>query len=263
MDIRLPTQEDIHAAFEQGEEAVVELFAGVGEQVEWLARQLQQQAGVLEELRARLGKNSRNSGKPPSSDGYGKPPVKRTESLRASGQKSNGGQAGHEGCTLKASEHPDVTETHEVEHCGVCGLSLHDVDVAGQEERQVFDIPAIRIEVTAHRAEINICPACGAESRGQFPTEVTAPVQYGHGVKTWAAYFTHQHFIPVERTAQIFEDLVRHRVSEAVVLNAVAELSESVQPTMEVIKEQLRQAEVLNLDESGLRETALAACGFR
>jgi hypothetical protein len=41
------------------------LFAGVGEQVERLSRQLEQQAAVLEELRARLGKNSRNRGSPP------------------------------------------------------------------------------------------------------------------------------------------------------------------------------------------------------
>ena len=45
----------------------------------------------LKDLQARLGKNSSNSTKPPSSDGYTKPEAKRrTESLRESGQKSNG-----------------------------------------------------------------------------------------------------------------------------------------------------------------------------
>lgn len=253
MNLRMPTVEDIHSAFEQGEEAVVALFADVGKQVEALAGELQQQAAALKELEARIGKNSRNSGKPPSSDGYGKPPVKRTDSLRESGTKPNGGQPGHEGRHLKPTDTPDVTETHAVEHCCHCGVSLNGVAASGYEERQVFDIPAMRIEVTAHRAEITLCPACGAENRGEFPAEVSAPVQYGNGVKTWAAYFTHQHFIPVERTAQIFEDLVRHRVSEAVVLTAGAELSERVRPITDVIKEHLRRADVVNLDESGLR----------
>ena len=62
--------------------------------------------------------------------------------------------------------------------------------------------------MTAHRAEIKICPGCGAENRGVLPAGVTGPVQYGNGVKTWAAYFPGEHFVPVERTAQLFEDLL-------------------------------------------------------
>ena len=73
MNIRMPTREEIHAAFEQGEGAVVGLFVGVGKQLEELAGQLEKQAAAVKELQARLAKNSRNSSKPPSSDGYGKP----------------------------------------------------------------------------------------------------------------------------------------------------------------------------------------------
>jgi len=122
MNIRMPTREEIHAAFEQGEGAVVGLFVGVGKQLEELAGQLEKQAAAVKELQARLAKNSRNSSKPPSSDGYGKP--KRTESLRKPGQKPNGGQPGHEGQTLKRSEHPDRIEIHAVEDCRQCAASL-------------------------------------------------------------------------------------------------------------------------------------------
>ena len=251
MNFRMPTTEEIYAAIERGKEAVVELFAEVGRQVEELAGQLEKQAEVLKELQNRLSKNSRNSNKPPSSDGYCKP--KRTESLRKSGQKPNGGQPGHEGHTLEASDKPDRTNVHEVDRCKDCQASLKDVEAAAYEERQVFDIPAIRIEVTAHRAEIKICPKCGSENKGKFPESVTQPVQYGNGVKTWAAYLTNQHFISVERTAEIFEDLLSHRISEATVLKAGEELSEHLSPAVEAVKEQLRAGEVLNLDESGLR----------
>jgi hypothetical protein len=65
-------QKKIRTAFAQGEEAVVELFGGVTEQVEELAAQLEKQSEALKELQILLSKNSRNSGKPPSSDGYGK-----------------------------------------------------------------------------------------------------------------------------------------------------------------------------------------------
>ena len=202
MNFRMPTKEEIYAAIEKGKEAVLELFDEVGRQVEELAVQLEKQAEALKELQDQLSKNSQNSSKPPSSDGYVK--AKRTKSLRKSGKKPNGGQPGHEGNTLKASDNPDHTNVHKVESCEYCQASLKDVKASAYEERQVFDIPAIRIEVTSHQAEIKICPHCGQENKGEFPKGVTQPTQYGKEVKTWAAYFTNQHFISLERTAQIF-----------------------------------------------------------
>nr|MDU9046776.1 IS66 family transposase [Candidatus Electrothrix aestuarii] len=251
MNFSIPDHKAIRKAFAEGEEAVVALFDSVTAQVEELAVQLEKQAGMLKDLQARLSKNSRNSGKPPSSDGYNKP--NRTESLRKSGQKPNGGQPGHKGHTLERSENPDHTETYKPEECAECGMSLEDVVAVGEEERQVYDIPAIRIEVTAHRAEIKICPGCGTENRGEFPENVERGVRYGIGIKTWATYFGNQHHIPLERTVQVIEDLTGHRISEGSLLKASEELSECVRPSNEVTAELLRHAEILNADETGLR----------
>src|SRR5712692_983953 len=253
MNFRTPTDEEIHTAFEQGEVAIRALFHDMAAQMAELARQLATQGEVLQALQARLAKTSRNSSNPPASDGYGK--VKRTASLRQSGQKPNGGQPGHDGHTLMASDHPDQTLTHEVLSCGHCQTSLQGVEMAGYEERQVFDLPAMRIEVTAHRAESKVCPVCGKASKGAFPPSVTHAVQYGPGVQTLASYFTNHHYIPVERTAEIFADLVQHRVSEAMVLQASEQLDRCIEPSTEAVKGMLRAAEVLHVDESGLRVT--------
>ena len=253
MNFRMPTHEEIHTACEQGEAAVLALFHEVATQVAELAQQLAQQGAVLQELQARLAKTSRNSSKPPSSDGYGK--VKRTESLRKAGNKPNGGQPGHDGQTLMASAPPDRTLTHEVPSWAHCQASLQGVEVVGYEERQRFDIPAIRIAVTAHRAQIKVCPACGRTNTGAFPAAVTHAVQYGPMVHTWASYFTNQHHIPVERTTEICADLVQHRVSEATVLKASEQVDRCIAPSTEAVKGMLRDAEVLHVDESGLRVT--------
>ena len=254
MQITLPTRDEIHAAYIQGEEAVVSLFGELSQQVGALAAVVSQQGEVIKELQGRLSKDSRTSSKPPSSDGYKKGNRKpRTESLRPQGQKPNGGQPGHEGHRLDRSEEPDHTETHAVTCCSHCQHSLRAVEVEGYEERQVFDIPAIRIEITAHQAEIKVCPRCGQTSRGAFPFGVTQSTQYGSGVKTWAGYLTHQHFIPLERTTQIFADLLGHRISEAMVLKAGAALDREIAPSTEAVKEQLKSSQVMHLDESGLR----------
>lgn len=254
MDLQLPTHKEIKKAYQEGEAPIIALFDQVGSQVMKLAEALDEQASVIKELQARLAKDSSNSGKPPSSDGYGKANTeKRTESQRQSGQKPIGGQTGHQGETLKSSETPDKVETHEVVSCEYCGHDLSDEAVTDYEERQVFDIPAMHIEITAHQAEIKICPACQLKNKGEFPTEVTQTTQYGHGIKTWASYFSVQHFIPLARTSQIFEDLVGHRVSEATVLKACSQLAEKVTPATKAIKTQLQQAAVVHFDESGLR----------
>src|SRR3954470_1658532 len=69
----------------------------------------------LAALERRLGLNSRNSGKPPSSDGLKKPP--RVGSLREPTGKTTGGQPGHPGQTLRRTETPDATINHYPAAC--------------------------------------------------------------------------------------------------------------------------------------------------
>jgi transposase len=144
-----------------------------------------------------------------------------------------------------ALDHPDQTLTHVVPRCGHCQASLQGVESVDYAERQVFDLPAMRIKVTAHRAEIKVCPACGQASKGTFPPAVTHAVQYGLRVQTWAAYFTNHHHIPVERTAEICADLVLHRGSEATVLQASEQWDTYITPATDAVKRTLRAAEVL------------------
>jgi transposase len=130
---------------------------------------------------------------------------------------------------------------------------LADTEATGHEERQGFDIPEMRMVVTAQRAEVKICPHCGGKTTGAFPAGVTQAVQDGPTVKTWAAYFPHQHHIPVERTAQIFAALVHQPVSEATVLQASEDLAQCLDPSTEAVQAMLRNSEVLHVDASGLR----------
>ena len=251
MNIQIPSHEKIKEAFRQGEEAVVALFDEFGGQLIDLAQQLQKQSDSIQELQAKLSKNSKNSSKPPSSDGYSK--QNRTTSLRKKSKKLKGGQAGHKGETLKQSNHPDEVKTYDKTCCDNCQASLEAVEPSAVEERQVFDIPAMKIVVTAHQATVKICPECQTENKGDFPEKVTRPVQYGDGVKTVATYFNNEHFIPIARTAQIFKDLYGQTLSEATIIGACKQLNQHIEPARKLVKQWLHQASVLHCDETGLR----------
>ena len=250
MEIILPTPEEIHDAYHAGEEAVQRVFAAVIATVEQLASHIQEQHELIQQLRDQLQKNSRNRSKPPSSDGLKKP---HPRSLRTPGQRPNGGQPGHPGQTLHQVEHPDRVKVHTVNVCQTCQRGLDEVEEERREQRQVFDISALHLEVTEHQSVVNVCPHCGTENRAEFPSDVSQPTQYGPNVTAHSTYLTHYHYLPLERTAQFFEDVFGHRVSEGVIVNANVEGAVHVMPSNEAVKQGLIDAEVVDCDESGLR----------
>jgi len=71
----------------------------------------------IKELEDRLSKNSRNSSKPPSSDGYSKPSPK---SRRKKTGRKPGGQPGHKPARLEPVANPDRIIEHKPEICKHC-----------------------------------------------------------------------------------------------------------------------------------------------
>ena len=140
-------REDILKVYEAGPEAVIKLVntltATIFEQSEQITA-LQERLKALED---QLNKNSRNSSKPPSTDGFVKPKSQRQKS-----GKPVGGQKGHTGYTLKMVDNPDHTIIHRVSRCNKCGSSLEETQATGYERRQVFDLPPIKVEITEHQA---------------------------------------------------------------------------------------------------------------
>ena len=184
-----------------------------------IIRTLQERVKVLTakvgELKPRLGLNSDNSSKPPSSDGLRK--KSRSQSLRKTGDKKSGGQPGHKGSTLQQVTDPDHFEWYKVDQCSKCNLDLSCSPVTGLQRRQVFDIPEPPIEVTEHQAEIKIC-SCGPRCVANFPPGISAPTQYGQRVKTLCVYLNYQQLIPEDRVSEFFSDVFSLGIASATVV---------------------------------------------
>lgn len=239
--IRLPSEAEINAAYDQGRVAVSalihETFLALAERIEKLEDQ--------------LAKNSRNSGKPPSSDGYEKPAPK---SRRKRSQKKNGGQVGHEGHTLEAVAQPDRIEVHAVGQCSHCHAALNTVRALAVEKRQVFDVPEVRLEVTEHQAEIKVCPCCQRPTQAAFPSGVRQGVQYGNRLKSRMAYLHEYQLLPLGRTQETLQDFYGQRIAEGTILAACDELAGQVAPVHQAIKDHLTyHTEVAGFDETGIR----------
>jgi len=203
----------------------------------------------VRDLKQQLAKNSHNSSKPPSTDGFKKPSPK---SLRKKGQRKSGGQPGHTGHTLKMVDKPEHAEKHRMERCACCGRSLADQPAGSIEKRQVHELPPLRLIVTVHHAETKRC-ACGHLNKASFPEGVNAPAQYGRRIKAAAVYLKNYQHLPYERTCELLDDLFGCQMSEGTLANIIAQSDELAADPVEKIKEMIEQAAVAHFDETGSR----------
>lgn len=201
------------------------------------------------ELRGRLDQNSRNSSRPPSSDGYGKPAPR---SLRRPSGRKPGGQPGHPGHHLRQVERPDEVIRYVPERCGRCGGDLDGAGVVGEEARQVFDLPAVAPHVTEHRAERRRC-ACGATSAALFPAGVGAPTQYGPALRALAIYLVCFQHLPYGRAARLMADWLGAPVSTGTLRAITRRGGGDLGEFEETVRERLAGSAVAHFDETGAR----------
>lgn len=219
---------------------------------EYLEARVQELEGRVQELEGLLGKNSRNSHKPPSSDGPFPPP--RTKSLRKKSGRPSGGQMGHEGATLLRSARVDEVFVHGLFSCPQCG---HDYPKDGEvsyKSHQVFDIPPPSpLRVYEHRAQERRCGHCQKLSLAPMPSFAQNPVQYGPNIKALALYLMHHQLMPLGRCGELLGDLFSHRFSQGSLYGFTLRAKEAMGGFQEALASQLKESSVCHFDESGVR----------
>src|SRR4051812_26871792 len=231
-------------------EQLAALVAAQQRMIAQLQARIAEQDAEIAELERRLAASSRNSSKPPSSDGLAQPAPK---SLRGRSGRKPGGQPGREGRTLRQVERPDEVVVHEPGACAGCGGALPVGDrPAGVIRRQVFDIPTITVRVIEHRLIARRC-ACGTLTQAAGPAGVTAPVSYGPHAAAIAVYLVLGQHLPVERTAGLLAELFGTPMSVGTVAAWTHRAAAGLAPFTAAARAALTAAELLHADETGLR----------
>ena len=201
------------------------------------------------ELRAKLGKTSRNSNKPPSSDG---PRKNAPKNSREPSVRQNGGQPGHEGRTRTMTKTPDrIVELKPKTECECGGRITENSD--NFTARQVEDIVPVQVITVEYRSHDGVCEKCGKVHKADFPAGVDSPAVLGDNILSIAAYLTNYQLVPLKRTSELFKDLFGVKISQASILRASEEAYALLKGAEDTTKQEVINSSVAHFDETGMR----------
>jgi transposase len=205
---------------------------------------------TIKDLTEKLGKNSRNSSKPPSSDGLNKPSPK---SLRKPSGKKPGGQLNHPGSNLVTIAESDEIIQHIPSACDNCyrkgNCKSH---FKPGETRKVIDA-VVQMKITEHQTIVIECPRYVIQQKGEFPPDVKAVVQYGENLQALAVALNTIGAVSVNRTHEILSGVFSIPLSTGTISNMVNNCANTLDGVIEIIRSKLTEAEVINCDETGTR----------
>ena len=212
-----------------------------------LRGQLAALATELASLRERIGRSSRNSSKPPSSDGPGfKPPARR----KGSGRK-RGGQPGHPGSgpELLPIERVDEVMDHHPDACRRCGTLLEGED-SDPLRHQVIEIPPITPVVIEHRLHRLVYPCCSTSTCATLPADVEAS-PYGPRLSSLVGLLGSVFPLSFSKTQALLDQLLGVEISRGALAKVRQRLSAALAQPMQEALAFARQQPVAYVDETG------------
>ena len=196
---------------------------------------------IIELLLNKLGLNSQNSSKPPSSD------INKPIKTRQPSTKKSGGQKGHKGHTLTQVEEPDTIKYLPVDKTQLPPGRYKDI---GVEKRQVVDIDIRRV-ITEYQAQVLI------DEKGQryvapFPSNVSKAIQYGQSLKAHVVYLSQCQLLPYQRIEDYFAEQLNIPISQGSIANFNQHAFEQLATYESIVQQKLIEAKRLHADETGM-----------
>jgi len=213
--------------------------------------QLVERVAALERA---AGRNSENSGMPPSTDDL--PGRKRPAPRRAKGSgRDRGKQKGAPGSALPWVAEADEYVPHRPQGSCGCGADLAGAaEVRVERSHQSHDLPEIKIVVRQHDIYRVRC-GCGREHVGALPDQVsTAPSSYGINIKSLVVYLLVYQHVPVARCVELVADLTGGTgPSTGFVHGMLDRVADALHEVVDLIKTLITLSYVVGFDETTLR----------
>ncbi len=225
--------------------AVQAVVVSLWQQVQDLRAQVAALQAEVAKLREQVGRNSRNSSKPPSSD----PPSAPAKQKAPSGRKP-GGQQGHQGHGRPLKPLDQVHRVVEVkaEACGHCGALLLGDD-PHPERHQVTELPRIEPVVTEYRRHTLTCVACGAVTKAPWPADMPSG-SLGPRVAATVGFLTGRLGVSQRDAEETLETLLHTEVGLGSIAALEARVSDALAEPVAEAEQHVREQPVANVDET-------------
>lgn len=211
-----------------------------------LGKQMQQKESIIQDLKSRLNKDSSNSSKPSSTDGF----KKVIHNCREKTDRKVGGQKNHKGTTLNKKEPTEVIDK-KIEKCECGGIVENKPQY---ESKQVVDIE-IKVKVIEERIYEGKCKKCGKIHKSKFSKEFKNPAQYGNTLKALVSMLVNEEYVAIDRCSKFIKEITNGVISlsNGTIVNITRELSNKSNKSVKNIKDNLIKSKLAHSDETGVR----------
>ena len=230
------------APFSQREWAQTPL--AVQEFVLALIARVQELEAEMSALREQVHRNSRNSSRPPSSDGPDVPPKPRK---RTKSKRKRGGQPGHKGTTRKLVPIEQLKDSHDIkpETCRKCGHTLEGQDPEPYRH-QVTEIPPVVAEIVEYRLHVLPCPECGTETCAELPPGVPQGA-FGPRLQAMVSLLSGRYRLSKRDIEEVMDDFFQADVSTGSVCALEQRTSEAISEPVKEAREYVKESVLNNL----------------
>ena len=202
----------------------------------------------LEQIEEQLKKNSRNSSKPPSSDGW----EKVTKKPKQKKQKQADKKSSRKARKLYPTEACQEVYSHIPKTCKHCGEELSGKDVE-PHRHQIIEIPKVEAYVIEHQQHQLECACCGRKTRAELPKEISHR-SYGERLTAAVGWLSGEHRSCHRMLESLIKTLFGIELSRGSINRLRQEVSEAIAEPVKQAQEYIQNQKVVNSDETSFAQ---------